>query len=371
MTAALEAVSVACRVVLDPTVTFPKLRVAGLIASWGLDLAVPVPLNCSTVGEFFALLTKVAFPETVPVALGANWMVTAALLPAAIVRGSFVPTMENSEFDNWSEEMVTAAFEALKVACLVTLDPTATLPKLRVAGLTASCGFAVAVPVPLSCSTVGEFVALLAKVALPETAPALVGVNCIDALTVVPAGMVAGNFSPTMANSEFDDWSEVIVTGAFEAVSEACIVAFDPTDTFPKLRVEGEIASCGLEFAPPVPETFSESGESGAVLRRLITPVFWPCKVGVKITSSCALDPKVRFKGKATLPIEKAEPCIEPESIVSVSFPVFVSWIYVDFDSPTFTWLKTKLQGLQESFCAHEDTGARQQSSVATTAGGK
>src|SRR6202021_1973628 len=152
-----EAVSVACRVVLDPTVTFPKLRVAGLIASWGLDLAVPVPLNCSTVGEFFALLTKVAFPETVPVALGANWMVTAALLPAAIVRGSFVPTMENSEFDNWSEEMVTAGLEALKVACLVTLDPTATLPKLRVAGLTASCGFAVAVPGPPTCSTVGAF----------------------------------------------------------------------------------------------------------------------------------------------------------------------------------------------------------------------
>ena len=46
--------------------------------------------------------------------------------------------MENSEFDDWSEEIVTAAFEAVSVACRLALDPTVTLPKLSVAGLTAN-----------------------------------------------------------------------------------------------------------------------------------------------------------------------------------------------------------------------------------------
>jgi hypothetical protein len=71
--------------------------------------------------------------------------------------------MANSEFVDWSDEIVTAAFEAVSVACRLALDPTVTLPKLRVAGLTANCGFTGATPVPVKDSAVGEFAALLVK----------------------------------------------------------------------------------------------------------------------------------------------------------------------------------------------------------------
>ena len=73
-------------------------------------------------------------------------MVTARLFPAGSVTGSFSPRMANSELEDQSDVMVTAAFEAVSVACRLALDPTVTLPKLRVAGETPSCGFAAAPP---------------------------------------------------------------------------------------------------------------------------------------------------------------------------------------------------------------------------------
>ena len=104
-------------------------------------------------------------------------MVTGTLFPAAIVIGSVNPRITNSELDDWSEEMVTAAPEAVSVAGRLVLDPTVTLPKLRVAGEMPSCGFTAATPVPLDCSTAGEFCALLTNLVLAEAAAAAVGVN--------------------------------------------------------------------------------------------------------------------------------------------------------------------------------------------------
>ena len=53
-----------------------------------------------------------------------------------------MPSMANSELVDWSDEMVTAASEAVSVACKLALEPTVTLPKLRVAGETPSWGLA-------------------------------------------------------------------------------------------------------------------------------------------------------------------------------------------------------------------------------------
>jgi hypothetical protein len=46
--------------------------------------------------------------------------------------------MANSELVDPSDEMVTAAFEAVSVACRLALDPTVTFPKVRVEGVTPS-----------------------------------------------------------------------------------------------------------------------------------------------------------------------------------------------------------------------------------------
>jgi hypothetical protein len=113
--------------------------------------------------------------------------------------------MANCEFVDWSDEMVTAVFEAVSVACRLALDPTVTLPKLRVAGLTANCGFTGATPVPVNCSIVGEPVALLVNPAWLEAAPEALGVNRTVTATLCPAAIVTGRLNPTMANCEFVD----------------------------------------------------------------------------------------------------------------------------------------------------------------------
>src|SRR5260370_2804637 len=105
---------------------------------WELG-AMPVPVNCSTVGESSALLMTPALPEAVPDAFGLNRTATRMLFPAGIVTGRVNPTRVNSELVDPSDEMVTEAFEAVRVAGSLALNPSATFPKLTVAGVTTSC----------------------------------------------------------------------------------------------------------------------------------------------------------------------------------------------------------------------------------------
>src|ERR1700687_95371 len=119
------------------------------ISTWWEPGATPVPVNSSTVGESTALLMNPALPEAVPDAFGVNRTVTWTLCPAGIVTGRFSPRRANSELVDWSDEMVTASFEAVSVAGRVALEPSVTLPKLSVAGVTPSSG--PTTPVPATC----------------------------------------------------------------------------------------------------------------------------------------------------------------------------------------------------------------------------
>src|ERR1019366_1633517 len=141
------------------------------ISTWWEPGATPVPVNCSTVGEFTALLTNPALPEAVPDPFGVNRTVTGMLCPAGIVTGRFSPRRANSELVDWSDEMVTEAFEAVSVASSLTLDPTVTFPKLRVAGLTPSQGFAVASPNPVAFIVSLESLAVLTSSKKPVLYP--------------------------------------------------------------------------------------------------------------------------------------------------------------------------------------------------------
>ena len=77
----------------------------------------PVPLKACTVGEFEALLAKLALAEAPPEACGANVTVNDALLPAEIVTGNMIPLTENSEpLRPPSEETVTAPVLAFSLA---------------------------------------------------------------------------------------------------------------------------------------------------------------------------------------------------------------------------------------------------------------
>ena len=97
-----------------------------------ITAATPVPVTASEVGEFAALLRNEMFPETAPVAWGANVSVKETLWPAAIVTGKLIPLSENPLPVPLPDDTVTAAEEpAVSVPVLTLLLPTVTLPKLE------------------------------------------------------------------------------------------------------------------------------------------------------------------------------------------------------------------------------------------------
>jgi len=128
-----------------------------------------------------------------------------------------------------------------------------------------------------------------------------------------------------MANSEFVDWSDQMVTAASEAVSVACRLLLDPTVTLPKLRAAGLIPSCAPS-ATPVPEIFISRGEPGELLMIMRMAEVHLNSVGVKMTGNSTLDPGSTFAGRGNSPKEKYFPCTDVEVMVSVSLPVFESW---------------------------------------------
>ena len=83
-----ELVKVTVWELLLPTVTFPKLRLAGLAFRRRLT---PVPESDRVAGELLALLTTDRLPVTLPVAVGAKLAVKVVLLPALRVKGREMP----------------------------------------------------------------------------------------------------------------------------------------------------------------------------------------------------------------------------------------------------------------------------------------
>jgi hypothetical protein len=83
-----ELVKVTVWELLLPTVTFPKLRLAGLALRKRLT---PVPESDTVAGELLALLTTDRLPVTLPVAVGAKLAVKVVLLPALRVKGREMP----------------------------------------------------------------------------------------------------------------------------------------------------------------------------------------------------------------------------------------------------------------------------------------
>src|SRR5208282_1124148 len=146
-------------------------------------------------------LVNPAWPEAAPEALGVNLIVTATLSPAAMVAGRVSPDRTNSELVDASDEMVTAAFEAVSVACRLVLDPTVTLPKLRVEGLTPSCALAVVSPTPVTYMESRESLAVLLSSKTPTLYPLVVGVKMTGNSMLAPGLRFTGTENLPNENS--------------------------------------------------------------------------------------------------------------------------------------------------------------------------
>ena len=121
-----------CATVL-PTLTLPKLTLAGLIVSCG---CVPVALKPTVSGEPGALLAIEILPVAVPDEAGENFAVRETICPALMVVGTDKPLMLKPVPEATACEIVTLAVpEFVSVIGTEPLLPTRTLPKLRALGL--------------------------------------------------------------------------------------------------------------------------------------------------------------------------------------------------------------------------------------------
>ncbi len=75
-----------------PRVTFPKLKLMGVVPSESLT---PVPESETTAGELVAALTTEMLPEALPLTVGVKVAVKVVLWPAVRVSGSEGPLMLN------------------------------------------------------------------------------------------------------------------------------------------------------------------------------------------------------------------------------------------------------------------------------------
>lgn len=78
---------------LLPTVTLPKLTLAGLALTWPVFFALPLPPRCTPCGELESLAVRVISPLDAPTDDGAKVTVNEPVAPAARVCGSVKPAM--------------------------------------------------------------------------------------------------------------------------------------------------------------------------------------------------------------------------------------------------------------------------------------
>jgi len=92
-------------------------------------------------------------------------------------------------------------------------------------------------PEPVAMIVVGEFVALLAKVILLVTLPAVWGVKATVRVTLAPAATVVGNGTPETLNPQHvvGACTVALVLPVFDKVTNC--VAVEPTPMLPKLRL--------------------------------------------------------------------------------------------------------------------------------------
>ena len=136
---------------LAPTITLPKLALAGLTEICG---CMPVPPSAIVVGEFVALLTTLRLPVALPAVAGAKLTVRVKLCPAARVMAPEHPLKVNPAPLMEACEMVTLPVPLfITVIVCEALLPTSALPKLRLLALAESryvCAGAGEVPVPVT-----------------------------------------------------------------------------------------------------------------------------------------------------------------------------------------------------------------------------
>ncbi len=338
-------VSVTGRVALEPSITSPKVRLLGLTVS--TSEVVPVPLKLTEVVGFVdEVLLIVNVPVTDPAVVGANFTVSVNVCLGFSVTGKVDPDTVKPVPLIVAELTFTAAVPLdVSVTVCVGADPTATLPKVRLLGLTVSTSEVVPVPLRLTVA-VGFVDEVLLIVNAPVTAPAVVGANLTVSVSVCLGFSVTGKVDPDTVKPVPLMLAELTFTAAVPLeVSVTVCVGDDPTATLPKVRLLGLTVS--RVDVVPVPLKLTEVvGFVDDVLLIVNAPVTAPAVVGANFTVSVSVCLGFSVTGKVDPETEKPEPPIVAELTFTAAVPLDVSvTVCVGLD-PTATLPKLKLLGL-------------------------
>jgi hypothetical protein len=169
-------VMVSDRLWLLPVVTLPKLNEVGLAEIAPADVPVPERAMLKAVCEVSVVTLNV--PVDVPVVVGAKVTFTDTFWPGASESGrdnaeTAYPLPLVVTLERFTEDVPALVMLAARVA----LPPTVTFEKLRLEGESEISS--VVSPVPVSCTEADESVALLFRLRVEVTDPALLGVKLI------------------------------------------------------------------------------------------------------------------------------------------------------------------------------------------------
>ena len=225
---------------------------------------------------------------------------------AATVAGVLTPVRLNPVPLTAMLEICAAAFPVLvSVICWVALLLVETFPKLTLAGFGLNCPTAVDKPVPLKLTTaVGAVGSLLVIVKLPDTAPAMAGLNVKVTGAFCPAMMVFGVVIPLIPKSVPESVRTETVKSAVPVFEMVRVdVPVEPTETLPKLTALELRLNCGCGFAA-VADRFTTAGE--------LPPS--PCNVNVPVTLPVAVG-STKMEKVPACPVASAMGRVIPERL--------------------------------------------------------
>jgi len=224
-----DDVSVNVSLVAVFTAILPKLKLVELIVNCGFA-AVPVPLKATTAKlPVLELLLIVICPLVAPVTVGRHCTCIVIDCVGFNVAGRVPPTIVKPAPMIATEFTVTGDIPVdVSVIDRVVDVFTVTLPKLRLATLTANCGLSAVVLVPLRATTVVlPLDELLLMAICPLAAPGEVGLNCTCRVIEWLGFNVAGKLPPTIAKPAPVIAAELTVTGdvPVDVSVNDCVVA--------------------------------------------------------------------------------------------------------------------------------------------------
>lgn len=248
-----EFFSVIVEVTVLPTLTSPKLTLAGLAP---ICPSVPMP-DIATVAEGSEPPTSpetLTSPDALPGFEGVNSTVKLVVWPAASVTGVVSPVTVNSE-PVWVRELtVMDSFpEFFSVTACLLVAPTDVLAKEMTAGLVVKAA-AEATAVPergKACAGPGI---LSVKLIIPESVAAAGGVNTTLNVMLWPAAMDAVAERPLVEKPVPDILAALSVRGAFPPLE--IVTGFEvvwPAIALEKVTEAGEIEKRGPEPVPDSP----------------------------------------------------------------------------------------------------------------------